>query len=52
MVTIESTPKQVSSTYATMERNLEAVRRRLGRPMSMADKVLLSHLQDPYGQEL
>ena len=52
MVTIESTPEIVSQVYASMERTLESVRRTLGRPMGMAEKVLLSHLDDPSHQEL
>ena len=47
MVRIESTPEMVANTYATSQRNLEAVRRRLGRPLTLADKVLLGHLDDP-----
>src|SRR5882724_3884246 len=52
MVTIESTPEMAANVYATMERNLTIVRRRLGRPLTMADKVLLGHLDDPENQEL
>ena len=52
MVAIESTPEAVSQVYATMARNLEVVRRRVGRPMGLADKVLLSHLEDPSSQQL
>ena len=52
MVSIESTPEFVSTVYSTMERNLQVVRQRLGRPMGLADKVLLSHLEDPGGQVL
>ena len=52
MVSIDSTPEFVSQVYETMGRNLDAVRRRLGRPMGVADKVLLSHLDDPLQQEL
>ena len=52
MVTIDSTPEFVAGVYATMQRNLETVRRRLDRPMGLADKVLLSHLDDPANQEL
>ena len=47
MVTIESTPELVSTVYATMRANLETVRHRLGRPMTLTEKVLLSHLDDP-----
>ena len=52
MVAIESTPDMVAKVYSTMEQNLQVVRRRLGRPMTLADKVLLGHLDDPEGQEL
>ena len=49
---IDSTPELVGDVYARMERNLAVVRRRLGRPLNMAEKVLLSHLDDPESQEL
>jgi len=52
VVTIESTPDFVSKVYDTMERNLGVVRQRLGRPMTLAEKVLLSHLSDPGEQIL
>ena len=52
MVSIESTPQFVSDVYRRMERTLEVVRRRVGKPMGMAHKVLLSHLDDPADQEL
>ncbi|MCC7485601.1 MAG: aconitate hydratase [Burkholderiales bacterium] len=38
--------------YETMARNLKVVRRRLGRPLTLADKVLLGHLDDPERQDL
>ena len=47
MVTIESTPEMAANVYQTIERNLEVVRRRLDRPLTLADKVLLGHLDDP-----
>jgi aconitate hydratase len=52
MAAIDSTPEMVARVYATMERNLRTVRRRLNRPMTLADKVLLSHLDGPEHQEL
>jgi aconitate hydratase A / 2-methylisocitrate dehydratase len=52
MVTIESTPELAATVYETMARNLALVRRRLGRPLTLADKVLLGHLDDPGHQEL
>ncbi|HJU15864.1 MAG TPA: aconitate hydratase [Stellaceae bacterium] len=52
MVAIESTPEMAAQIYATMARNLEIVRRRLGKPLTLADKILLGHLDDPEHQEL
>ncbi len=52
MVTIESTPKIAAKVYATMAKNLKVVRRRLGKPLTLADKVLLGHLDDPERQDL
>ena len=52
MPSIDSTPEFVTDAYQKMERNLEVVRGRLGRPLGLADKVLLSHLDDPEGQQL
>ncbi len=52
MVTIESTPEMAAKVYETMERNLAVVRRRLNRPLTLADKVLLGHLDDPETQEM
>src|SRR5574341_2032303 len=52
MVTIESTPEMAGTLYQMMERNLAVVRRRLGRPLTLADKVLVGHLDDPEHQEM
>ena len=52
MVTIESTPEIAAKVYETIEQNLEVVRRRLNRPLTLADKVLLGHLDDPENQEM
>ena len=52
MVTIESTPEMAAKVYQTMERNVAVVRRRLGRALTLADKVLLGHLDDPEHQEM
>src|SRR2546429_477502 len=52
MVTIESTAEMAAKVYETMERNLAIVRRRLGRPLTLADKVLLGHADDPERQEM
>ncbi|HWU37395.1 MAG TPA: aconitase family protein, partial [Candidatus Acidoferrum sp.] len=47
MITIESTPEFVGSAYARMDRTLQVVRKNLGRPLGLAEKVLLAHLDDP-----
>src|SRR5712692_6563190 len=52
MVVIESTPDMAAKLYATMRRNLAVVRRRLQKPLTLADKVLLGHLDAPEAQEL
>src|SRR5262252_8667902 len=52
MVTIESTSQMAAKVFETMERNLEVVRRRLDRPLTLADKVLLGHLDNPARQDM
>ena len=52
MVTIETTPDMAAKVYETIEQNLEVVRRRLNRPLTLADKALLGHLDDPENQEM
>ena len=52
MVTIESTAEFATQTYERMSERLGIVRKRLNRPMSLAEKVLLSHLDDPENQEV
>jgi aconitate hydratase len=52
MASIESTREMAEKVYATMAHNLAVVRRRLHRPLTLADKVLLGHLDDPEHQEL
>src|SRR5712691_4677629 len=47
MLTIESTPEFAASVYERMDRTLKVVRQNLNRPLCLADKVLLSHLDDP-----
>jgi aconitate hydratase len=49
---IESTPAFVEKTYQAMARRLAVVRRRLGRPLTLTEKLLYSHLDDPEGAEL
>ena len=49
---IETTPSMVKEVYATSRSRLAVVRGRLGRPLTLAEKVLFGHLADPAGQEL
>jgi aconitate hydratase len=49
---IETTPELVRNAYATVERSLAIVRKRLGRPLTYAEKVLFGHLADPERQPL
>jgi aconitate hydratase len=52
MPTIESTPDFVRSAYARMDQNLSVLRKRMGRPLNVAEKVFLSHLDDPAAAEI
>jgi aconitate hydratase len=52
MVEISVTPEMAAKIYAQMASNLEVVRRRLGAPLTLADKLLLGHLDAPETQEL
>lgn len=38
--------------YKKMSENLNIVRQRLNRPLTYAEKILYSHLDDPHGQEI
>src|SRR5512134_30009 len=51
-MSIETTPESAARTYATTRRNLDVVRKRLGRPLALAEKIVLGHLDDPAKQEL
>ena len=52
MITIESTPEMATQVYETIARNLEIVRRRLARPLTLSEKIVLGHLDDPAHQDL
>lgn len=49
---IETTEDMVRAVYARLRERLEIVRRRLGRPLTLAEKIVLGHLDDPQGQPL
>jgi aconitate hydratase len=52
MPAIETTPELVGSVYARLARNVEILRKRLGRPLSYAEKIFLGHLADPERAEI
>ena len=52
MAKIETTPEMVKKVYATSRDRLKTVRTRLARPLTLAEKVLFGHLDDPQGQEM
>ena len=52
MHSVDSTPELVEGSYRKTEQNLEVVRSRLGRPLTLAEKILYGHLSDPAGQNL
>jgi len=49
---IATTAEMVRRAYQTTRQNLETVRQRLGRPLTLTEKIFLGHLVDPAGQEL
>lgn len=49
---IETSPDLVQATYKKTNERLGIVRKRLGRALTLAEKVLLGHLDDPEKQEL
>jgi aconitate hydratase len=52
MSAIETTPALVRGVYESLERNLAIVRRRLGRPLTYAEKIFLGHFDDPGNEDL
>lgn len=52
MAQIETTPEMVSQVYDSMRKRLDVVRGRVNRPLTLAEKVLFGHLDDPSGQDL
>ena len=49
---VASTPAFVKEAYRKMEERVDTVRRRLARPLTYAEKLVLGHLDDPSGAEL
>ncbi len=52
MAQIESTPQFVKAVYEKMAANLKVVRARLNRPLSLAEKIVYGHLDQPATQEI
>ena len=51
-MTIESTKEFVENAYKKMEANLAIVRKRLNRPLTLTEKIVYGHLNDPQNQEI
>lgn len=49
---IETTPQMVKNVYAKTNERLQVIRKRLNRPLTLAEKILFGHLDDPQNQEL
>jgi aconitate hydratase len=49
---IETTPEMVKNVYKKTAETLTVVRDRLNRPLTLGEKILLGHLDDPQNQEL
>ncbi len=49
---LASTPHMVQEVYKTLEQNLKTIRKRLNRPLTLAEKILFGHLADPENQNL
>jgi aconitate hydratase len=47
MPAIETTPALVARVYETLARNLAAVRKRVNRPLTYAEKIFFGHLAEP-----
>src|SRR5215468_8081059 len=52
MPAIETTPALVTRVYETVSRNVAAVRKRVNRPLTYAEKIFYGHLADAAGEAL
>ena len=53
MTVSATTPVElVEAVYSKLPDNVQLGRERLGRPLTLAEKILVNHLVDPHGQEL
>ena len=51
-VTAQTPTDLVNSVYATLPDRVAIGRRRLGRPLTLTEKILVNHLRDPEAQEV
>ena len=51
-VLLSSFDKHATLPYEKLKANLEVIRGRIGRPLTLAEKIIYSHLVDPKGQEI
>ena len=49
---LKQLPKWLKIVYAKTAENLNVVKSRLNKPMTLAEKILFGHLDDPKGQDL
>lgn len=52
MPTIETTPEHLRMLYKRMQERIQIVQKRLGRKLTLSEKILFGHLDKPEGQEL
>ncbi len=52
MSNVETTPTMVEQIYQRIQERLTVVRQRVKRPLTLAEKILYGHLDDPAHQEL
>lgn len=52
MITTESTPDLADTIYRRMSERLHTIRERVGRPLTLSEKLLLGHVQSPQTQAL
>lgn len=52
MAQIETTPEMVEKVYQTTRKNLQVIRERLGRPLTLTEKIVYGHLTNPDQQDL
>ncbi len=52
MAKIETTPELAQDVYKKTIQNITVIRQRLNRPLTLAEKILYGHLEDPQNQDL